>query len=241
MNTEPDTKILAKSAEASYSQSRVPTPDYVRQDHLSSADISVYKHKVQPHTIISHRGTDVGSNSIAKQLQADFNIAIGNKSVDKLHNERTKKTEAIMRRIKQDNPDHSIHLASHSLGGSSQQQAMIKSAYVRDNAKSSDTFNAGSSLLGGKGLSAKNPAYADIAKKQINHSVYGDAISENVDNSMIGKVKRYDNKRDKSIGQQVLKFAQPYLQKSMLGRTVSLLGKGALGTQSSHSLRNFTQ
>lgn len=239
--TEPTIKALAKSAEASYTQDKAPTQDYERLHHLSTADVSVYKHKVDPHHIISHRGTDIHSNTITKQLKADLNIAVGNKNADKLHNNRAKQTEHIVRQIKETNPDHTIHLTGHSLGSSTAQHAMVKSPYVRDNVKSVDTFNAGSSILGGKGLSAKSKAYKDIAMKSTHHTISADAISENASNNMIGRVKIYENKQKPSIGQHILKMAKPILQKSALGKIVSFVGDKALSTLSSHSLKNFTK
>ena len=238
---EPDMKVLAKASEASYTKDKTPTPDYERQHHLSTDDISVYKHKVEPHHIVAHRGTDIHSDTASKQLKADFNIALGNKNSDKLHKERTKKTEEIVRKIKETNPDHTIHLTAHSLGGSTAQHAMSKSKFVRDNVKSLDTFNSGSSLFGGRGLSPNSKAYKDIAGKSTHHHIRGDVISENVDKNMIGRVIKYQNKRKPSVAEHIFKLAKPLLQKSALGRGVAFVGDKILSTLSSHSLKNFTR
>lgn len=238
--SEPDMKSLARASEASYSQDKEP-PDYERQHHLSTADISVYKHKIHPHHLIAHRGTDAHSDTISKQLKADLNIAVGNKSGDKLHKDRVKQTEDIVKKIKDTNPNHTIHLTGHSLGGSTAQHAVVKSKIVRDNVSSVDTFNAGSSIVGGKPLSPTSKAYKDIASKSTHHHILGDQISENVDTAMIGRIKKYDNKQKPSIAQHILKMAKPILKKSFLGRGITMLGGSVLGTMSSHSLKNFTK
>jgi hypothetical protein len=233
-------KDLARAAETSYTADEAP-PDYERQNDLSTADISVYKHKVNPHHIIAHRGTDVHSNTASKQLKADMNIAVGNKNADKLHNDRAKQTENIVKSIKESNPEHTIHLTGHSLGGSTTQHAMSKSKIVRDNVNTVDTFNAGSSIIGGKPLSSKSQAYKDIAGKSTHHHIEGDMISENVGSAMIGKVVKYKNKEKPTIAQHILKLANPILKKSVIGRGLSVLGNSVLGTMSSHSLKNFTK
>jgi hypothetical protein len=237
---EPDMKSLARASEASYSQDKEP-PNYERQHDLSTADISVYKHKKDPHHIIAHRGTDAHSDTISKQLKADLNIAVGNKNGDKLHKDRTKQTEDIVKKIKDTNPNHTIHLTGHSLGSSTAQHSMVKSKIVRDNVNSVDTFNAGSSIIGGKGLSTKSKAYKDIASKSTHHTISGDLISENADKAMIGRVIKYENKQKPTIAQHILKMATPILRKSLLGRGISMLGGSVLGTMSSHSMKNFTK
>jgi hypothetical protein len=238
---EPTMKVLARAAEASYTKDKTPSPDYERRNELSTDDISVYRHKVDPHHIIAHRGTDLHSDTVSKQLKADFNIALGNKSADKLHRERTKKTEEIVKKIKESDPTHTIHLTAHSLGGSTAQHAISKSKLVRDNVKSLDTFNSGSSLFGGKELNPNSRAYKEIARKSKHHYIKGDAISENVSKSMIGKTVKYENKSKPSIAQHILKMAKPLLDRSLIGKGIAFVGDKILSTLSSHSLRNFTK
>ena len=237
---EPTMKDLARASEASYSEDKAPE-GYERHNEISTADISVYRHKVNPFHIIAHRGTDIHSDTVTKQLKADLNIGVGNKSGDKLHKDRSKQTEEIVKTIMAQDPTHTIHLTGHSLGSSTAQHAMVKSQLVRDNVKSFDSFNAGSSIIGGKGISSKSKAYKDIAKKSVHHTIEGDAISENAGNSMIGTVKVYKNKQKPTIAQHILKMAAPILKKSFLGRGVKLIASNVLGTMSSHSLKNFTE
>lgn len=238
---EPTMKVLARAAEASYTKDKTPSPDYERYNDLSTDDISVYKHKVAPHHIIAHRGTDLHSDTASKQLEADFNIALGNQNADELHRERAKKTEEIVRKIKDSNPTHTIHLTAHSLGGSTAQHALSKSKFVRDNVKSLDTFNSGSSLFGGKKLDPDSKAYKDIASKSKHHHIKGDTISENLSKSMIGKIVKYNNKRKPSIAQHIFDMAKPLLERSVIGKGIAFVGDKILSTLSSHSLRNFTK
>ena len=238
--SEPSMKDLARASQSAYKQDKTPE-NYERQHHLSTEDISVYKHKVEPHHIISHRGTDIHSDTINKQLKADLNIAVGNKKGDKVHKDRTKQTEDIIKKIKDENPEHSIHLTGHSLGGSTAQHAVVKSKIVRDNIKSLDTFNAGSSFLGSKGLLPTSKIYKDIAKKSTHHIIKGDNISENVGSNMIGRVVKYDNKNKPTIAQHILKMAKPILAKSKFGKVASFVGDKLLNTLSSHSITNFTK
>jgi hypothetical protein len=145
-----------------------------------------------------------------------------------------------VRKIKSSNPDHTIHLTAHSLGGSTAQHALSKSKFVRDNVKSLDTFNTGSSLFGGKGLNPTGKAYKDIASKSKHHHIRGDTISENVRENMIGKVIKYENKRKPTIADHIYTMAKPLLSNSALGRGLAFVGDKLLTTLSSHSLRNFT-
>jgi hypothetical protein len=241
--SDPSMKVLAQSAKASYDENSTPLAslrDYERQNHLSSPDISVFNHKVEPHHIISHRGTDLHSDTVGKQLKADANILFGNTSHDKIHRDRAKETEKVMKSIKETHPDSKIHLTGHSLGGSTSQHAMIKSKYVRDNVTSHNTFNAGTSPLQTTEIDKNSPKYKEIASKSTHHHIIGDEISRNIQSNMIGKIKKYKNNNKPSIGQHILKFAEKKLKKSKLGSLVHFGADKLLNTLSSHSLNNFT-
>ena len=237
---DPTRQVLARASEASYSTNKTPTPDYDRIAELSNPDIATYKHKSLNHFIIAHRGTDIGSSTIGKQLKADFKILIGDKKSDTLHRQRAKRTEEIIRKIRETNPDDEIFLTGHSLGGSSAQYAMTR-PFVRDNVKTLNTFNSGSSLLGGKELAPSGKAYQDIAKKSTHHSIRGDLISENVSKSMIGRIIKYNSKTKPTISGALFKLAKPLLEKSDLGKLASIAGTGVLETMEAHSLSNFTK
>ena len=113
--TEPSRQILAKVAEASYGTGSVA--NYDRDATLSSPDIGVYRNKTEPIIIIAHRGTDVNSPTIGKQLSADFKILLGNKKSDTLHRQRGKKTEDIIRKIRttSDNNDKIYLVVTHGI------------------------------------------------------------------------------------------------------------------------------
>jgi pimeloyl-ACP methyl ester carboxylesterase len=234
---DPTRQVLARASEASYSTTQTPTPDYERISELSSPDISTYKNKTQPVIIIAHRGTDFSSPTIGRQLKADFNVLIGNKKNDALHKARSKKTEDIIRKIRKTDQDSEIFLVGHSLGATSQ-TAMLR-PFVRDNVKSVNLFNPASSPLGGRELSSGGKAYQEIAKKSTNHIIKGDLISENANNTLIGRVIKYNSKSKPSIGKALLDLASPLLEKSPLGKLASLAGASVTQTMESHSLKNF--
>jgi hypothetical protein len=236
---EPSITDLAKAAQSSYT-TQAPE-NYSRIDELSSKDISTYKHNVNPHYIIAHRGTDVGSTTATKQLKADAAILFGNKNHDRIHKNRVQETERIVSKIKETDPEHTIHLSAHSLGGSTAQHAMIKSQIVRDAVKSVDTFNAGTSPLQSKGLGKRNSAYKIIADKSTHHSIQGDEISRNIKSNMIGKTKMYKGPENKlaNVGRAILRIAKPHLEKSPLGKLAHFAGNKLINTLSAHSITNF--
>jgi hypothetical protein len=232
--TTPTRQVLARLAEASYGSGSIP--NYQRDATLSSPDIGVYRNGNV--VVIAHRGTDISSPTIGKQLKADLNILFGNKKSDALHRQRGKKTEDIIRKLRATSPDDKIYLTSHSLGGSSSQNAMTR-PYVRANIEAQNTFNAGSSILGGKELAPSGKAYQEIAKKSTHHHIRGDRISENVDKSMIGRIIKYNSKVKPSVSKQLFDLAKPLLEKSKLGAVASLAGESIFDTLNAHSLKNF--
>jgi hypothetical protein len=235
----PSIDTLARAAEASYSQTDVPT-DYNRVNELSTPEISTYKHKVQPHYIISHRGTALDdSKTRTKDLRADLKILIGDKSQSQFMKDRTKQTEEIVKKIKQTEPDHKIHLTGHSLGGVSSQTALIKSKVVREGVDTHNTFNAGTSPLKMKELAKSNPSYRKIAMKSVHHKIVGDAISNSVKSNMIGEVRKYKSTVKPNIAQHILDLAKPIAEKSRLGKLAHLGASKILETLQSHSLKNF--
>jgi len=238
--TSPDLSTLAQAAQSSYSNHEAPV-DYNKIYELSTPDISTYKHKVESHYLISHRGTDLGDkNTIGKDLKQDLRILVGDKSNSKFLKDRTKQTEKIVNTIKDNDKNSMIHLTAHSLGGHSIQQAMIDSKDVRDKVDSLDTFNAGSSPFKvGKPLDKKDPIYKQIARKTTHHVISGDGISAGVKDNMIGKVNTYKSKVKPSISQKVLDFVKPLTEKSKLGKLAHLGATRLLETLKSHSLKNF--
>ena len=236
-NNEPSIEDMALASKASYSDSA--PENYSRQHDLSSPEISTYKHNKNNHYIISHRGTDLADkNTARKDIRADLNIALGNKEADILHKRRTKKTEEIVKHIKDKNPSHDIFLTGHSLAGSTTAHAMSSSKIVRDNVKEHHTFNSGSSLLQNKpAVSAE--VKKELMSKSTHHSIRGDEISRHVANNLIGKTKIYSSTKKPSIAQHVLKLATPLLKKTFAGRIVAFGAKKALNTLQSHSLDNF--
>ena len=235
---DPSFSTLEEASESSYSQTDAPK-DYTRVHELSSPDISTYRHNVNPHFLVSHRGTDVHAPTAKRDLKADLKILVGDKSQTKFLKDRTIETERIVKHIKENHPEHKIHLTGHSLGAVSSQNALIKSKVVRDGIDTHNTFNAGTSPFKMKGLSKNNPAYKHIAEKSVHHRVEGDAISQHIKSNMIGKRKVYKNTQKPTIAQHILDLAKPIADKSALGKLAHFGATKILGTLQSHSLKNF--
>lgn len=236
-NNVPSIESMALASKASYSDTA--PENYTRQQDLSSPEISTYKHNKNNHYIISHRGTDLADKNTAKKdIRSDLNIALGNKESDILHKRRTKKTEDIIKHIKDNDPSHDIFLTGHSLAGSTTAHAMSSSKIVRDNVKEHHTFNSGSSLLQNK-PSVSADVKKELMSKSTHHAIRGDEISRHVSNNLIGKTKIYSSTKKPSIAQHVLKLATPLLKKTFAGRVVAYGAKKALNTLQSHSLDNF--
>ncbi len=238
-DSTPSTDVLAQSAEAAYSETDAP-PDYNRIDELSTPEISTFKHVVHPHYIVAHRGTDLHAEKTrAKDVRADMKILVGDKSQSKFMKDRTKRTEEVVKKIKETDPEHKIHLVGHSLGGVSSQTAMVKSKIVRENVDTHSTFNAGTSPFKSKELAKSNDAYKVIAHKSVHHRITGDGISANVKSNMIGESRTYKTTVKPTIAQHVLEMAKPIVANSTMGRLAHLGATRILDTLQAHSLKNF--
>lgn len=234
----PSVSDLATVAEASYNVNKDPD-NYDRVEHLSNETVGTYKHKKGGHYVISHRGTDVHSKSGGKDLKSDMNILVGNTKKDAQFKARTKKTEQIVKHLKKKDPKADIYMASHSLGGATQQHAMINSDIVRSGVKQGHTFNAGASPLSSPDVKKDSALYKELVDKQTHHRVTGDEISRNGKTSMIGKEKIYKSKMKPSIAESIIKMATPIFNKSTFGK-IALYGAGKMATTlQSHSLKHF--
>lgn len=237
----PDLSTLAQASESAYSTVNTNPKDYSKVNELSSADISTFKHNLDNIYLVAHRGTDLHSNEKTKQIKADLGILVGNRDQNKLHKQRTKETERIIKSIKKMDPEHKVYLTGHSLGGSTAHHAMVKSPYVRENVTELHTFNAGSSPLQSKGLSPRNKAYSVIENKSTHHRIAGDEISASIKSNLIGTNKTYKNKQKPSVAQMVLNVAAPLLKSSPLGALAHFGASKIADTFSAHSLNNFIQ
>jgi len=254
MNT-PNIKQLAQASSASYgiiskgnrqtrldkTQQKAPQ-NYTVVDKYTDKDMSTFKHNDDGHFIIAHRGSSFSLDDTSKKdIIADANIAFGNTTDDALHKRRTKKTEQIIKKIKKESgADTDIHLTGHSLGGHSANHAMVHSAVVRDNVKSVNTFNAGSSVLGTIDLAEDSPEYKTINDKSTHHSIINDSVSANAKSSLIGSVKKYKDKSKPSFTKGILKIVTPLLEGSPVGKIALEAGKKIVGTIGSHGIGNFT-
>lgn len=114
---------------------------------------------------------------------------------------------------------------------------MINSKIVREAVTSADTFNAGSSPLGGSKVT--DSVKDEIHSKVTHHRIDGDDISSNHE-SLIGKKKAYKPKSKKfRIGKHILKAFTPLLNKTPIGKAVAYTAGKVMSTLQSHSLDNF--
>ena len=133
-------KDLAKLAEATYSSTEPKYEElgYKKRGDLSTPEVHTFHHDDHRHWVISHRGTFLSSENDKKtQLKADFKILQDKQAGDKLHRDRARDTERIIKTIREkEENSEPIHLSGHSLGGSTIQNSLIKKQYVLDNVKS---------------------------------------------------------------------------------------------------------
>lgn len=232
------TKELARAANATYAMSKVGR----KADRIANAQAKAPEgyeiqfadrnmiHMLQgDNHIIAHRGTDVGSKGILTDLRADARIMFGTTKSSKLHKRRTRKTAAIVKSIKEQNPEASIFLTGHSLGGESAIHALHTSKIVRDGVERLETFNAGSSPLGTDLVPKKgSKKHKTMTSKSIHHLIRGDGISEN--GEYAGQTKIYKNKTRQTVTAKVIAAISP-----LAGRLTDRLAE----TLSAHSLKHF--
>jgi len=241
----PTTKDLAKLAESTYSSSE-PNYEgmgYKKHHDLSTPDIHTFHHDENFHWVISHKGTDLsGDNDKSAQLKSDLKILQGNQKSDTLHRQRANNTERIIKTIREKHENEEpIHLTGHSLGGSTTQNAMIKKKYVRDNVASNNTFNSGTSPLFKSTVKPTSKLYKQIYDKSTHHHIRGDAISENAESSMIGKVKKYTSKEKPTFTQKFMKRLQKFSFISPITHLAHWAGTKIVNTAQNHSISNFTK
>lgn len=238
---DPTMKDLAILASQTYTTAEPQYEElgYTKVNDLSTKDIHTFHHEPNKHYVIAHRGTEILSqNDKISQISADFKILQGKQKADKLHRDRAKDTERIVKHIRE-KTDEPIHLTGHSLGGSTIQNTLIKKPYVLDNVKSVHTFNAGTSPIFKVDLDPKSKKYKQIAEKSTHHTIKGDAISENAHKSMIGKIKKYTSKQKPTFTQRFMKRLDKLSFISPLAGLAHWAGTKLVNTAQNHSIDNF--
>lgn len=228
-------KAVSRKDRLKLAQERSPDNYTVVPEH-TDRQITVLKHNTDNHYIMAHRGTDFHGTQSKKDLEADVHILSGNTENDATHKKRTRKTVAIVKKLK---GRGDIYLTGHSLGGSTAHHAMVHSKVVRDGVKQFDAFNTGASPFQTKDHKPDSKAYKEIHNKTTHHHVVGDGLSENVKSGYIGKHKTYKSKKKPTIAQHILKAVRPIFEKSPLGKLANFVGDKISTTLSAHSLKHF--
>jgi hypothetical protein len=102
-----------------------------------------------------------------------------------------------------------------------------------------NTFNAGTSPLGKVTLKPKSKIYKQIAEQSTHHIIRGDAISENAQSNMIGKIKKYKTKQYPTLSQRLLKMAGKFSFISPIAALGHWAGTKINDTMKNHSIDNF--
>jgi hypothetical protein len=205
-----DTQTSAKLAEMSYEigktkvKKRIPNAIDNVNEHLEDEDINyevvpewtdrnitTYRNKDDPNKIhISHKGTQFGSSTGAKDVLADLKIAVGLGNHDPHVRRRKKRTERIINAL---NPDE-LTMSGHSLGGMSLNHTIGKSKKVREKLLQADTFNAGSSFAFNNDLKLSERAKKELKEIPItHHRTRNDIVSKGLTTfgPDFGEIKEY--------------------------------------------------
>jgi hypothetical protein len=207
-----DTQTSAKLAEMTYEigktkvKKRIPDAIDNVNDHLTEENINyevvpewtdrnitTYRSKDDPNKIhISHKGTQFGSSTGAKDVLSDLKIAIGLGPHDKHVKRRKKRTERIIKNL---NPDE-LTMSGHSLGGMTMNYTIGKSKKVRDKLLQADSFNAGSSFAFNNDLKLSERAKKELKEIPItHHRTRNDIVSKGLTDKgfgvPFGELKQY--------------------------------------------------
>ena len=158
---------------------------------LSDTHISTYKND-KGEFGIAHRGTCPSCKDVGTDLLADGGLAIGFNT--SMPNNRLKRTEDIVKKIKESDSDANIKLTGHSLGGHTSAYAMGNSKYLQDNVDNLSTYNLGanplfSALTPAAGVDAETKKVLD--QKTTHYRRRGYWVSAGIAaNPVFGEVKR---------------------------------------------------
>lgn len=213
-----NTTTLAKLADESYKvKPKSNIEGWILIPELSNDDTKVYQRGQE--FVISSRGTSLNKNRLSKDISQDLSVALNTKDHNKLFKSRRANIKSIIKTIKKDDPNSSVSLTGHSLGGSVSIFAM-NDKFINKNVEKVTTFNGGSSPLGS--------GFTGDASKIENNVVSGDFISQH---ALPGKTVFWDNNNQESISDKLIN--------AVIGAGISQ--NIAKGVVRNHGLSNFTK
>ena len=136
--------------------------------------------------LIAHRGTDTSGRRTTRDVGSDLALAVGAEGTNKEFQIRLDRTTNII----QANPNKTILCTGHSLGGTTINYCLAKSAYIRKRLGFCRTFNAGASPFVSKVSAATKKKLDPLVR---HHRINGDVVSASfLVNTPFGKVKTKD-------------------------------------------------
>ena len=133
--------------------------------------------------LIAHRGTDTSGRRTTRDVGSDLALAFGAEGTNKEFQIRLDRTTNII----QANPNKTILCTGHSLGGTTINYCLAKSAYIRKRLGFCRTYNAGASPFVSKVSAATKQKLDPLVR---HHRINGDAVSASfLVNTPFGKVK----------------------------------------------------
>ena len=153
---------------------------------------------------IAHKGTQFGSSTGNADGQADLQFALLGYNSHHVR-DRTEQTEEILDKIDRRDPDATVTLQGHSLGGHTAAYAMANSDRVLKRVSSLDTFNTAAHPSYAVGLNVPFHKQRILHEKTTHHRMTGDVVSKgHLVNLPFGTVKTYKHPTDLKLVDRAL-------------------------------------
>ena len=190
---------------------------YIILPEFSSNEIGVFYNADKNNHVIIHKGTQLTSQTMATDIQSDFDLTMSGIGAKKQFLKRRDDTVEIIRSIKEINPSTSIELGGESLGGATSSYAFSylddkEGKYLHDNIDSLTTLNPAfppKYLLPKKIDSVLFDLYKHVDKDTkkkieqkpiIHHRIKTDIVSKGLEKDVpFGKVMTYELDDNKGI------------------------------------------
>lgn len=153
---------------------------------------------------ISHKGTQFGSSTGNADVLADAQFASFGYNSHHVR-DRTEQTEEILDKIDRRDPDATVTLQGHSLGGHTAAYAMANSDRVLKRVSSLDTFNTAAHPSYAVGLNVPFHKQRILHEKTTHHRMTGDVVSKgHLVNPPFGTSKTYKHPTDLKLVDRAL-------------------------------------